>query len=374
VLTPEDEKFMQLAIKEAYKGKGKTLPNPAVGAVIVKDGKVVSTGYHERAGLPHAESIAIEKAGEKAKGATLYVTLEPCNHYGKTPPCSEKIIKAGIKRVVVGIRDPNPIASGGIERLKEAGIEVEVGVLKKECFELIDDFLVILKKDRPFVSLKLASTLDGLIADKNGNSKWISSEESRKLVHKLRSYHNAVMVGIGTVLNDDPLLNVRYFEVTPQPKAVVIDKNLKIPLNCRLIKERAEELIIVTAQESLLSYKAGILRDLGVEVLPVSMKGSKLNLLEALKALRKEFGIFSVMCEGGAKLAWNLLKVGLIDKYHFFYAPKILGGREGVPMFQGSFGDISGALKLKTFSLKFVNEDVYIKLYNSELYATYKQL
>ena len=374
MLTPEDEKFMQLAIKEAYKGKGKTLPNPAVGAVIVKDGKVVSTGYHERAGLPHAESIAIEKAGEKAKGATLYVTLEPCNHYGKTPPCSEKIIKAGIKRVVVGIRDPNPIASGGIERLKEAGIEVEVGVLKKECFELIDDFLVILKKDRPFVSLKLASTLDGLIADKNGNSKWISSEESRKLVHKLRSYHNAVMVGIGTVLNDDPLLNVRYFEVTPQPKAVVIDKNLKIPLNCRLIKERAEELIIVTAQESLLSYKAGILRDLGVEVLPVSMKGSKLNLLEALKALRKEFGIFSVMCEGGAKLAWNLLKVGLIDKYHFFYAPKILGGREGVPMFQGSFGDISGALKLKTFSLKFVNEDVYIKLYNSELYATYKQL
>ena len=374
MLTPEDEKFMQLAIKEAYKGKGKTLPNPAVGAVIVKDGKVVSTGYHERAGLPHAESIAIEKAGEKAKGATLYVTLEPCNHYGKTPPCSEKIIKAGIKRVVVGIRDPNPIASGGIERLKEAGIEVEVGVLKKECFELIDDFLVILKKDRPFVSLKLASTLDGLIADKNGNSKWISSEESRKLVHKLRSYHNAVMVGIGTVLNDDPLLNVRYFEVTPQPKAVVIDKNLKIPLNCRLIKERAEELIIVTAQESLLSYKAGILRDLGVEVLPVSMKGSKLNLLEALKALRKEFGIFSVMCEGGAKLAWNLLKVGLIDKYHFFYAPKILGGREGVPMFQGSFGDISGALKLKTFSLKFVNEDVYIKLYNSELYATYKEL
>ncbi|TCK06635.1 bifunctional diaminohydroxyphosphoribosylaminopyrimidine deaminase/5-amino-6-(5-phosphoribosylamino)uracil reductase RibD [Phorcysia thermohydrogeniphila] len=372
--TPEDEKFMRLAVKEAYRGKGKTLPNPAVGAVIVKDGKVISTGYHERAGLPHAESIAIDRAGERAKGATLYVTLEPCNHYGRTPPCSEKIIKAGIKRVVVGVRDPNPVASGGIERLRKAGIEVEVGVLKKKCFELIDDFLVNIKEKRPFVSLKLASTLDGLIADKRGNSKWITSEESRKLVHKLRSYHNAVMVGIGTVLKDDPLLNVRYFKVNSQPKAIVVDRDLKIPVNCRLIKERAEELIIVTAQESLLSYKANILKDLGVKILPVSVSGSELNLLETLRALRESFGIFSIMCEGGAKLAWNLLKAGLIDKYHLFYAPKILGGSEGIPMFQGSFGDISGALKLKTFSIKPVNEDIHIKLYTPKLYNTYMEL
>ena len=366
--TPEDKKFMQLAIKEAYKGKGKTLPNPAVGAVIVKNGKVISTGYHERAGLPHAESIAIDRAGENAKGATLYVTLEPCNHYGKTPPCSEKIIKAGIKRVVIGIRDPNPVASGGVERLKSAGIEVEVGVLKKECFELIDDFIVNITENRPFISLKLASALDGLIADERGNSKWITSEESRKLVHKLRSYHNAVMVGIGTVLKDDPLLNVRYFSSKPQPKAIVLDKDLKIPTNCRLIKERRKELIVVTREESLLSYKAGILQDLGIKLLPVETVEEKLNLEEALTLLRKEFNIYSIMCEGGAKTAWNLLLHGLVDKLLLFYAPRILGGRKGIPMFEGSFSELSQSKSFKTFKcIKNKHGELFVKLYSPKL-------
>jgi len=371
----EDEKFMHLAVKEAYRGKGKTLPNPAVGAVIVKDGKVIATGYHKRAGLPHAESIAIDKAGERAKGATLYVTLEPCNHYGKTPPCTEKIIKAGIKRVVIGVRDPNPIASGGIERLEKAGIEVTVGVLKKECFELIDDFLVNITEDRPFVSLKLASTLDGLIADREGNSKWITSKESRKLVHRLRSYHNAVMVGIKTVLKDDPLLNVRYEEVSQQPKAVVVDRDLKIPTNCRLIKERKDELIVVTSEKSLLSYKGGILRDLGINILAVPSGEEEINLREVLRALRREFGIYSIMCEGGAGLAWNLIKERLIDKFYLFYAPKILGGREGIPMFDGSFEALPGALKLKTFSVSLIGgEDIYVKLYDRKLHSIYRNV
>ncbi|ADY73922.1 riboflavin biosynthesis protein RibD [Desulfurobacterium thermolithotrophum DSM 11699] len=358
----QDEKFMKLAISEAYKAKGRTLPNPAVGAVIVKDGKVIATGYHERAGLPHAESVAISKAGEKAKGATLYVTLEPCNHYGKTPPCSEKIIKAGIKRVVVGIRDPNPVARGGVEKLKNAGIEVKVGVLEKECFELIDDFIVNLKEKRPFVSLKLAATLDGKIADYKGNSKWITSEESRKLVHILRSYHNAVMVGIGTVLKDDPLLNVRKVPADVQPKAIVVDPHLKIPLSCRLIKSRSEDLIIITTRESMLSDKALILKGKGVKLLEAGENSIELKI--ALEKLKGEFGIYSVMCEGGSKLAWSLLEGNLIDKFYLFYAPKILGGK-GMSMFDGSFS-IEDAHQIRLFSINSVSNDLLIKAYRVE--------
>lgn len=322
-ITVEDLKFMALALREAYKRKGETLPNPAVGAVLVKNGKVVSKGYHEKAGKPHAERVAIERAGKEAKGSTLYVTLEPCNHYGKTPPCTEAIIKAGIKKVVVGIKDPNPIASGGIEKLRETGVEVKVGVFAKRCFELIDDFIVNLKFKRPFVSLKLASTLDGYIADPKGNSKWITSEKARTYVHKLRSYHNAVMVGIGTVLKDDPLLNVRRVETNSQPKAVVVDRDLKIPLNSRLVRERAKDLILITSQESLLEYKAKILKDMGVSLLPVNLKGNYLDLKEALVSLRECYSIYSILCEGGSKLAGALIREGLVDKLYLFYAPKI---------------------------------------------------
>jgi len=321
----KDEWFMKLALSEGYKGKGKTLPNPAVGAVVVKDGKVISTGYHERAGLPHAERIALERAGKEAKGATLYVTLEPCNHYGRTPPCTEAIISAGIKKVVIGVRDPNPVASGGVERLRKAGIEVEVGVLENECKELIEDFVFNLKSDRPFITLKLASTLDGRIADKYGNSKWITSESARYIVHKLRSYHNAVMVGIGTVLKDDPLLNVRYVPVEIQPKALVVDKDLKIPIHCQLIRTRPKDLIIITAQSSLLSYKSGILQDMGVTLLPVSCLGDYLDLKEALVKLKKELGIFSIICEGGSTLATFLINQSLINRFYLFMSSKLLG-------------------------------------------------
>lgn len=366
----QDEKFMKIAIKEAYKAKGRTLPNPAVGAVVVKNGEIIATGYHRRAGLPHAEAVALERAGESAKGSTLYVTLEPCNHYGKTPPCSERIIEAGVKRVVVGIRDPNPVARGGVERLKSAGIEVKVGVLEKECFELIDDFIVNLREKRPFVSLKFGATLDGMIADKNGNSKWITSPESRKLVHLLRSYHNAVMVGIGTVLKDDPLLNVREVETEVQPKAVVVDKSLKIPVHSKIVKERARDLIVLTAQESLFSYKAGILKDFGVTLVPVYDLGGKLDLREGLELLRKEYGICSIMSEGGSKLAWELLTKDLIDKFYFFYAPKVLGS-EGVPMFEGGV-EIENAFNLEIFYLQKLGGDLLVKSYSPRLIKEFK--
>jgi len=372
-VTLEDIRFMNLAIREAYRAKGKTLPNPAVGAVVVKNGKVIATGYHERAGLPHAEAVALERAGKEAKGATLYVTLEPCNHYGRTPPCTERIIRAGVKEVVIGVRDPNPVAAGGVERLKSAGIKVKTGVLKKRCFELIEDFVVNTLKKRAFLNLKLALTLDGKIADKYGNSKWITGEASRKFVQKLRSWHNAVMVGIGTVLKDNPRLTVREFPVEKRPFAVVVDRELKIPTNCFLVKERAEELIVITAQESLFSYKAGILKDLGVKLLPVFDLGEKLDLKEALTALKEEFGIYSVLCEGGALLAYSLLSENLVDKLTLFYAPKILG-EDGIPAFKGSFGAIEKALKLEPLRRLKFKEDTCLFFHSRELHEIGKKV
>jgi len=360
----KDREFMELAIKEALKGKGKTLPNPSVGAVIVKNGRIISKGYHKKAGLPHAEVEAIESAGESLKDATMYVTLEPCNHYGKTPPCTERIIKEGIRRVVIGTRDPNPVARGGIEKLKSAGIEVEVGILERECRELIDDFTVNVKYGRAFVSLKVASTLDGKIATQRGESRWITSEESRRLVHKIRSFHNAVMVGIGTVIKDDPLLNVRYLKVEKQPFAIVVDRELKIPINSKILKQRAKELLILTSEESLLSYKAGILKDFGVRLVPVPVKNGELDIQEFLK-MAGDFGIYSVMVEGGSKLSWSLIKNNLIDKVYIFYAPKIIGG-SGISMFSGGVERLSESYNVDIYSVEMVGKDVFLKGYLNE--------
>jgi len=365
MVSVDDLKYMKLAIREAYKAKGRTLPNPAVGAVLVKNGRVISEGYHRKAGAPHAEVVAIEKAGKNAEGSTLYVTLEPCNHYGRTPPCTQRIISSGIRRVVIGIRDPNPVASGGVERLKGAGIEVTVGVLKKQCFELIDDFVVNLKERRAFLHLKLASTLDGKIADSEGNSKWITSEVSRRKVHSLRKMHNAVMVGVGTVLKDNPKLTVRDIEVEKQPLAVVVDRNLRIPVNSYLVKERSQELIVVTSQESLFSYKAGILRDLGVRLLPVYDLGGKLDLREALQTLMEEFCVYSVLCEGGAGLSSSLLSQDLVDKLTVFYAPKVMG--KGLSSFEQFPGSLRTAKELLLFKVEKVGKDFSATFYKKNL-------
>ncbi|WP_456395392.1 bifunctional diaminohydroxyphosphoribosylaminopyrimidine deaminase/5-amino-6-(5-phosphoribosylamino)uracil reductase RibD [Desulfurobacterium sp.] len=354
-----DDKYMEIAIEEALRGKGKTLPNPSVGAVIVKNGKIISTGFHEKAGMPHAEAVAIEKAGKNARNATLYVTLEPCNHYGRTPPCTEKIIEAGIKRVVIGVKDPNPVASGGIERLEKSGIKVTIGVKEKECRELIDDFTVLIKKERAFCSLKLAITLDGKIAKKDGSSKWITGEQSRQLVHRLRAIHNGVMVGVGTVLKDDPLLNVRLVSTEKQPKAVVVDTNLRIPVHARLVKERAKELVILTTERALLSYKSGILKDLGVTLIPIEENKTGIKMESALKSL-KEIGIYSIMCEGGSKLAYSLVDKNLIDKFYLFYAPKFFG--EGIPPLKG--GELYR--KVSIFDIEPVGDDFLIKAYPEE--------
>ena len=359
----QDIKFMNLAIRLGEKAKGRTLPNPAVGAVLVKDGKVISSGYHEGSGKPHAESTVLEKAGKLAEGGTLYVTLEPCNHYGKTPPCTHKILKSRIKEVVFGIKDPNPASLEGAKFLKSKGVKVVEGVLKRRCFELIDDFYFLLKTKRPFVSLKLASSLNGFIYARERRS--ITCEESLKLAHKIRSQHQAVMVGIKTVLVDDPLLNVRKVKTFSQPKAVVLDTNLKIPESSRLVKERGEELFVFCKKDLEDSDKARRLKEKGVRVIGVETEDGKVCLESVFEKL-KSFGILSVLCEGGAELGGKLLEKGLVSKIYLFYAPFFF--KDGTKMVK-----ISKLLEgWKVWRYSKTGRDFLVVLYPEKLLPNFK--
>ncbi len=250
-----DEKYMRLALELAKKAEGKTSPNPMVGALVVRGKTIVGKGYHHRAGEAHAEILALREAGDSAQGATLYLNLEPCDHYGKTPPCSRAILKAGIRRVVAGMKDPNPLVAGrGFSRLRKAGIRVDVGVLEKECQELNAPFRKFITTGKPFVFLKMAASLDGKVATRTGHSRWISNEVSRNYVHHLRQKVDAVMVGIGTVLKDDPLLTVRVPEIKRprHPLRIIVDSRLRIPLNCRLVRTAGQypTLVATTAAAS----------------------------------------------------------------------------------------------------------------------------
>jgi len=320
---------MRLALRLARRGTGTTNPNPMVGAVVVRGDRIVGRGYHRRAGEPHAEVLALREAGGEARGATLYVTLEPCNHFGKTPPCTEAVLKAGIRKVVVGMKDPNPLVSGrGIRRLRKAGIEVEVGALGEACRELNAPFCKYMTARTPFVILKGALTLDGKIATPSGDSRWVTSPESRQEVHRLRQTVDAVMVGIGTVLKDDPLLNVRLSRPNPkrQPLRIVVDSRLRIPLTSRLVQTASQYPTLIAATRAASPSKTRRLEKEKVEVwaLPKNSRG-KVNLGVLMKKLG-ERGIVSVLLEGGAQLNASALKERLVDRLLFFYAPKIAGG------------------------------------------------
>lgn len=317
---------MALALKLARRALGRTSPNPAVGAVIVKNGKVVGKGYHRAAGEPHAEVEAIRAAGSEARGAELFVTLEPCNHHGRTPPCVEAILEAGIAKVWYGMDDPNPgVRGGGAKRLREAGVEVVGHVFEKRCRKLNEIYLLNITQRRPFVFLKLAMSLDGRIATRTGHSQWITSEASRRKVHRLRDRVSAIMVGVETILADNPMLTTRLPHGRGRdPIRIVADSSLRTPVDSSIFNPSSTAGVIIASTKNppldkkykLESRGAKILRTSGVE---------HVDLKDMLNRLY-QIGITSLLIEGGAGLAWGALDAGIVDRCLFFYAPIIIGG------------------------------------------------
>jgi diaminohydroxyphosphoribosylaminopyrimidine deaminase/5-amino-6-(5-phosphoribosylamino)uracil reductase len=340
------EAAMDEAIRLAENGRWKTAPNPTVGAVLARDGCIVARGWHEACGGIHAEIACLEDAarnGVNPADCTLVVTLEPCNHQGKTPPCTEAVLAAGIRRVVVGLPDPNPVAAGGIACLREAGARVDVGVREDACRELVADFFVWQQAGRPFVILKLAGTLDGRIATRSGHSRWVSGAASRARVHALRAAvgrsGGAVLVGGNTLVADNPLLTARPddgTDVARQPLAASVISRLPAAGGLRLVKERPTETILFSTAAAAASPVAAELRRQGVRVVGVAPWGSKAGLdLGAVLAHLYEAGCFYVLCEGGGRLGLSLLEADLADEFHLHLAPKVLGDEAARPLFCG---------------------------------------
>jgi diaminohydroxyphosphoribosylaminopyrimidine deaminase / 5-amino-6-(5-phosphoribosylamino)uracil reductase len=321
----KDESYLRVALRLARRAEGRTSPNPIVGAVLVRDGKIVGTGYHQFAGGDHAEIAALKRAGRKARGATLYITLEPCRHQGRTPPCTDALIGAGIKEVVAGTRDPNPLVAGrGFRHLRRAGINVRVGLLEAECRALIEPFSKYITRRLPFVTLKLAATLDGKIATVSGDARWISNAESRQWVHRLRNQVDAVLVGVETVRADDPQLTCR-IPGGRDPWRVVLDSRLRIPISARVLRQRDPGKTIVATTPRVSLAKAQAIETLGAKVWRLPMRRHRVAWLPLLKKLARS-GVVNVMIEGGAAIAASAIKEKIVDKVVFFYAPKILGG------------------------------------------------
>jgi diaminohydroxyphosphoribosylaminopyrimidine deaminase/5-amino-6-(5-phosphoribosylamino)uracil reductase len=339
-----------------------------VGAVVVKDGVIVGEGYHQKYGGPHAEVFALEEAGSKAIGADIYVTLEPCSHYGKTPPCAQKLIETGIKKAVVAMTDPNPeVAGKGIEMLKEAGIEVEIGMLNNEAQKLNEIFLKYIQSDYPFVYLKKAQTLDGYIASKSGNSKWITNSAARLEGHKLRHRVDAIMVGIGTVITDNPSLTARLdTKEGIDPLRIILDPALEIAVDAKIITQQstAKTLIIIADNynnSNILKKKEKLLTNEKVEILSFTTNGNKyFDLKDILKILRKR-KISSLLVEGGAKLSHTFLKENLVDKFYYFIAPKIYGGSDGIASFCGNGPELmSDAVRLEILEQKNIGDNILL--------------
>jgi len=353
-----DRRYMAMALSLAEKGRGAVSPNPMVGAVVVRDGEVVGKGYHPKAGEPHAEVYALREAGDMARGATLYVTLEPCCHYGRTPPCTERIIESGIARVVAAVIDDNPMVCGeGCSSLEKNGVSMTVGVMEHEARRLNEAYLKFIRTRMPFVTLKLASTLDGFIADKSGRSKWITSPETRKRVHQWRAWSDAVLIGSGTVLADDPSLTVRDAE-GKNPLRVIVDSTLRIPLDAKVLAD--SNVVIATTpragKESLDEF-----RERGIDVWTVDDEFGRVSLPALMKRLG-ERDITSVMCEGGGVLAGSLLREGLADKAIFTIAPKILGGGRHSVEDAGVTG-LDRAIQLDDVEVETSGEDVIVSGY-----------
>ena len=358
----QDEKYLRMACRLAQKAAGRTSPNPQVGAVIVRQGRIVGSGYHRLAGADHAEIAALKRAGARARGATLYITLEPCSHQGRTPPCTGALIRAGIKAIVCGVKDPNPLVAGrGFRQLRRAGIKVRVGVLEKECRVLIEAFAKFITRRVPFVTLKLAATLDGRIAAASGDARWISGEKSRIAVHHLRNEVDAVLVGLGTVKADDPQLTCR-IEGGRNPWRIVLDSRLRIPLSAKILRLADARKTIIAAGAGVAPAKMRALHALGAQVWRLPLRHKQVSWRPLLKKLARQ-GIVSVMIEGGGVTAASALQEKIVDKILFFYAPKILGG-DALPMIEKlGFRRMSHAIVVKDFRVSRSAGDLMITGY-----------
>ncbi len=350
---------MRRAVRLARKGVGRTSPNPPVGALVVKDGCVVGRGYHRRAGEPHAEVIALNEAGKSASGATVYVTLEPCTHHGRTPPCTEALLAANVRRVVIGVRDPNPKVTGhGSEFLEQAGLDVTIGVGADLYSEMIAPFAKHVRTGLPLVILKLAATLDGRIAAATGASRWITGEPARKQVHRMRNEVDAVMVGAGTVLTDDPRLTCR-IPGGRDPLRVIVDGHLRVAPTARVLTDGAAVGTLIATAE-LEAPKTERLRRIGAQIVELPGTDGIFSLQRLLALLGKQ-GIMSVMIEGGASLASAALREEVVDQVICFLAPKFMGG-DGVPMIAPlGVENPSHALKLGRLRIGHIGEDLLIR-------------
>ncbi len=360
-----DERFMKKAIRLARRGLGSTSPNPVVGALIVKNDQIISSGYHKRAGAPHAEIVALSKAGERTRGSSLYVNMEPCNHYGRTPPCTGAILESGVRKIVVGMPDPNPHVTGrGCEFLRSKGVEVKCGVLEEECTRLNEIYVKYVTKGKPFVILKGALTLDGWIATKTGNSKWITGEKSRKFVHTLRKRVDAIMVGVETIIADNPLLTPYLTRRSGRaPVKVIADTNLRIPLHSRVFNSPKSALTIIAAGSNVTNNKRKTIEGLGARVINCQMRDGRIDLADLLDKLA-EMSISSILVEGGATIFSSIIREGLVDKFYIFLAPKILCGDNGIPFARGPGCDtIENCLTLKVLMVRRFDDDIMIEGY-----------
>jgi len=357
-----DESYMREALRLAAYARGRTSPNPLVGAVIVRDGVIVGSGWHRAAGESHAEVRARVMWGELARGATLYVTLEPCSHHGRTGPCAEAVIAAGIARVVTALGDPNPIVAGhGIELLRAAGIAVTTGVLADEARRQNEVFLKWVVTKRPFVTLKTAMTLDGKTASRTGVSQWITGEEARIRVHEWRDAHDVILVGIGTALADDPSLTVRLPHRTGKnPVRVVLDSMARTPHDAKLLTDGAARTIIAVSERAA-PKRTALLQACGAEV--VTFGRERVDIVALMEFLGKE-ELTSVFVEGGAAVHWSFLSAGLADKMHVFIAPMLMGGADAPTSVGGTgFADPQAALRLRDMTVERIGADILVTGY-----------
>jgi diaminohydroxyphosphoribosylaminopyrimidine deaminase / 5-amino-6-(5-phosphoribosylamino)uracil reductase len=358
-----DIHYMKKAITLARKGLGRTSPNPVVGAVVVRKGMVIGQGFHQKAGSPHAEPMAIAQAGKGAQGATLYVNLEPCNHFGRTPPCTQAILKSGIKKVVFGLSDPNPrVEGGGGDWLCSQGIEVVRGVLEEDCRRLNEVYIKWITTGLPFVILKAAISLDGRIATRTGDSKWISNERSRLLVHRIRNQVDGVVVGIGTVVKDDPLLTVRLPQgKIKDPLRIVLDPRLRISLKARILEGPAKTLIVSGTRPP--DHKKKKLEMKGAEVLSIPGRDGQISIKELLIRLGRR-GISSLLVEGGAEVYGSFLNEHPVDKLIVFIAPCLIGGRKAIGMIGGAgIAQMNEAIRFKEMTVKLWSGDILVEAY-----------